>query len=122
MKRAVGGERDRADRPAGAVDVKLAVHGGQVRVDVSCRAVGGGMPSGCPGILEEADLPASRPRLAGAERPPGEPHTGLGRYRDPAFPMALSLAELLPGDEPRTPVGHVPYGRGALGDPDDQVA
>jgi hypothetical protein len=49
-------------------------------------------------------------------------HTGLGRYHDPAFPMALSLAELLPGDEPRTPVGHVPYGRGALGDPDDQVA
>jgi hypothetical protein len=36
--------------------------------------------------------------------------------------MALSLVELLPGDEPRTSVGHVPYGPGALGDPVDQVA
>jgi len=66
--------------------------------------------------------PASCPRLAGAERPPGGPRTGLGRYHDPAFPMALSLAELLPGDEPRTPVGHVPYERSALGDPMNQVA
>ncbi len=80
------------------------------------------MPPGCPGILEEVDLSASRPWLAGAERPPGGPYTGLGRYHDPAFPMALSLVELLPGDEPRTSVGHVPYGPGALGDPVDQVA
>ena len=83
MKRAVEGERDRADRPVGAVDVKLAVHGGRSELMLAA---------------------------------------GLRRYHDPAFPMALSLAELLPGDEPRTPAGHVPYGRGALGDPDDQVA
>lgn len=34
----------------------------------------------------------------------------------------MSMAVLLAGDEPRTPVGHVPYECGALGDPDDQVA
>jgi hypothetical protein len=76
--------------PSGAADEKLAVQGGQVRVDVSCRAVGGGMLPGCPEILEEVDLSASRSRLAGAERPPGRPRTGFGRYHDPAFPMALT--------------------------------
>jgi len=116
MKRAVEGERDRADRPVGAVDVKLAVHGDKVRVDVSCRTAGGGIPPGCLRILE--DLSASRSRLAGCRAPSRRATHRPRALPDPAFPMALSLAELLPGDQPRTPVGHVPYGRGALGDPD----
>lgn len=122
MKRAVEGERDRADRPVGAVDVKLAAYGEQARVDVGCRAVSGGMP---PGVPESSKKSISPPAAHGLLVPSADqaghaPASGVTMIQP--FSMALSLAELPLGDEPHTPVGHVPYGRGALGDPDDQVA
>jgi hypothetical protein len=60
MKRAVEGERDRADCPVGAVDVKLAVHGEQVELMLAA----GQRAAACHPVVPESSKKSISPPAA----------------------------------------------------------
>jgi hypothetical protein len=75
MKRAVKGERDRADRPVGAVDVKLAVHGGRSELMLAA----GLRAAACHPVVPESSKKSISPSAAHGLLAPSAHQAGHAR-------------------------------------------